>query len=74
MRTRLHLWLDAERTAVMYGIQVFEGGAWKHAHRSGKPLIFEKRAQAEAERAKLQLLRIGSDEQRPDQNRRNAQA
>ena len=66
MKTRIHKWLylDSKRgprrtrftCVVRYGVQVHAGGEWKHAHRNGKPLIFQTKERAEKERGRLRAL------------------
>lgn len=63
MRTRMIEWLDARikvrgkgvyvKAEILYGVDVFAGGKWQHAHRNGKPLIFKSAAKAQAQRAIL---------------------
>lgn len=63
MKTRIHEWLlvggsKGKRSyrlklEIRYGVQVRDGGKWKHCHRNGKPLIFKTRARAEKERASI---------------------
>jgi hypothetical protein len=63
MKTRIHEWLLIDQSRgkrstrlslqIRYGVQVRDGGKWKHCHRNGKPLIFSTRGRAEREIAAL---------------------
>ena len=67
MKTRLMQWLDMSvkrgpkstrgQAQVLYGVDVFVDGRWRHACRDGKPLLFSDRGLADAERAKLRATK-----------------
>lgn len=67
MRTKMIQWLEDRTTVsgsrvrrrlrVLYGVQVYAGGQWMHAHRNGKPLIFASEERAQTERKRLRAQR-----------------
>lgn len=65
MRTALTTWLDRDRMVPVYGVKVHRNGRWFNVCKGAEPLLFDDKAEAEAERATLRKRRTPTPPEAP---------